>query len=166
MLNNLGRVTPLEMSLIVKDMINFYEDQDKVTVLRLLYGPMLTSMDMNGISITVLKVDKEHKEEILAYIDMPVDSPAWPKVINLEKYEYEENILKKHIPRHGPNYDSDEDRPEDFSLKDDSDAKMLRKSAETALGAIIENEAVLTKYDRDVEDGGLGTRATRAAKAV
>jgi len=94
MLNNLGSVSNLEMSLIIKDIINFYADNDRITVLRLVYGPMMTSMDMNGISITVLKVDAEHKEQILSYIDMPVDSPAWPKVLNLEGVEYESNIIR------------------------------------------------------------------------
>jgi len=34
------------------------------------------------------------------------------------------------------------------------------------LKALIQNEAVLTKYDRDAGDGDLGAGAARAAKAV
>ena len=54
----------------------------------------MTSLDMNGISLTVLRVDGDRREEILSYIDMPVDSPFWTRVVNLEQKE--ENIVELH----------------------------------------------------------------------
>ena len=54
----------------------------------------MTSLDMNGISITVLRVDGDRREEILSYIDMPVDSPFWTRALNLEAKE--ENIVELH----------------------------------------------------------------------
>jgi len=63
-------------------------------VVRLLSGGYMTSLDMNGISITVLRVDGDRREEILSYIDMPVDSPFWTRALNLEAKE--ENIVELH----------------------------------------------------------------------
>lgn len=45
----------------------------------------MSSLDMNGISITLLRVDAGRRAEILEYIDLAVDTPNWPRVVNLEK---------------------------------------------------------------------------------
>lgn len=52
--------------------------------MRLLAGTLMSSLDMNGISITLLRVDGPRRAEILEYIDLPVDTPNWPRVVNLE----------------------------------------------------------------------------------
>ena len=42
----------------------------------------MTSLDMNGISLTVLKVENlQEKDDVLKWLDLAVDSPAWPKVV-------------------------------------------------------------------------------------
>ena len=46
----------------------------------------MTSLDMNGISLTVLKLDPIYKIDVLKYIDLPVDSPFWPKAIDTNIY--------------------------------------------------------------------------------
>ena len=39
----------------------------------------MTSLDMNGYSITVLRLDTlENKKQIVEWIDLKVDSPFWP----------------------------------------------------------------------------------------
>lgn len=86
MVNSLGNVTNLEMSLIVNDVMNYFKSQPKINVLRLISGQVMTSLDMNGISLTVLKLDPNTKVDVLKYIDLPVDSPFWPKAIDTNKY--------------------------------------------------------------------------------
>ena len=44
----------------------------------------MSSLDMNGISLTVLKLNDSNKEEVLSYLDLPVDSPFWPGVVNMQ----------------------------------------------------------------------------------
>ena len=46
----------------------------------------MTSLDMNGVSLTVLKADGI--ENVMEYLDMPVSSPFWPKVSNLAQNAY------------------------------------------------------------------------------
>ena len=82
MVNSLGNVTNLEMSLIVNDVMEYFKNQPKINVLRLISGQVMTSLDMNGISLTVLKLDPISKIDVLKYIDLPVDSPFWPKAID------------------------------------------------------------------------------------
>lgn len=85
MINSLGNVTNLEMTLITNDVMKYFKAKGGVKVVRLISGGVMTSLDMNGISLTVLNLDK-FKDDILKYIDLPVDSPAWPPAINTDKF--------------------------------------------------------------------------------
>lgn len=84
MVNSLGNVTGLEMTLIVNDVLKILKQQEGVNVLRVVSGTLMSSLDMNGISITVLKLNDQNKAEVLSYLDLPVDSPFWPGVVNME----------------------------------------------------------------------------------
>jgi dihydroxyacetone kinase len=57
MVNSLGNVTGLEMTLIVNDVLKIMKGQEGVNVLRVVSGTLMSSLDMNGISITVLKLN-------------------------------------------------------------------------------------------------------------
>ena len=85
MINSLGNVTNLEMTLITNDVMKYFKAKDGVKVVRLISGGVMTSLDMNGISLTVLNLDK-FKDDILKYIDLPVDSKSWPPAINVDKF--------------------------------------------------------------------------------
>ena len=84
MVNSLGNVTGLEMTLIVNDVLKILKQQEGVNVLRVVSGTLMSSLDMNGISITVLKLNDQNKAEVLSYLDLQVDSPFWPGVVNME----------------------------------------------------------------------------------
>jgi hypothetical protein len=45
----------------------------------------MSALDLNGITVTIMRADGKRKDEILQYIDLKVDSPNWPKIINLEE---------------------------------------------------------------------------------
>lgn len=84
MLNSLGNVTALEMSLLANEVLQWCEKAGD-EVVRLITGPVVSSLDMNGISLTVLNVTDL---DVLAYIDLPVSSPFWPKVANVEAHKF------------------------------------------------------------------------------
>ena len=84
MVNSLGNVTGLEMTLIVNEVVKLLQQQQGVNVLRVVSGTLMSSLDMNGMSITVLKLNDSNKAEVLSYLDLPVDSPFWPGVVNME----------------------------------------------------------------------------------
>ena len=85
MVNNLGNVTGLEMTLIVKDVMEQLKQFEGVKVLRVVSGTLMSSLDMNGMSLTILKLNDTNKAEVLSYLDLSVDSPFWPGITNIEK---------------------------------------------------------------------------------
>ena len=151
MVNNLGSVTGLEMTLIVKDVMEQIKQFEGVKVLRVVSGTLMSSLDMNGMSLTVLKLNEANKAEVLSYLDMPVDSPFWPGITNTENAS--QNIIELGIEQ------SKVDK-KDFSGTESK----FRDGAKTIFNKIIEQADELTKQDSDVGDGDLGIGASRASK--
>ena len=118
----------------------------------------MSSLNMNGISITLLRVDGPRRAEILEYIDLPVDTPNWPRVVNMEAQV--DNLVA--LGRG----DQSAVTNQDFSASDSEATKAFRAGVGKVLETIIANEDALTKMDGAVGDGDLGIGATRGSKAV
>jgi triose/dihydroxyacetone kinase / FAD-AMP lyase (cyclizing) len=73
MLNNLGAVTEMELAIVARHATPFLENTG-FTVERIYAGTFLSSLDMAGISISVLGVN----EERLRWLDAATSAPAWP----------------------------------------------------------------------------------------
>lgn len=81
LLNNLGSTTPLEMSVLAKELAQ----HPKAAGLKWMIGPapMMTSLDMQGFSLSVLSADAAQ----LAALQSPVALPAWPGVAAIKPVE-------------------------------------------------------------------------------
>ena len=76
LLNNLGGTTQIEMGIILKYILKYLNKNDKTKeyiIERIYNGSYMTSLDMRGFSITLLKVD----DQILNALDFPVSPIAW-----------------------------------------------------------------------------------------
>ncbi|SHI50958.1 dihydroxyacetone kinase [Mesonia phycicola] len=71
LLNNLGSVTPIEMSILLYE----FQKSDLAKKVRLVVGPahLMTSLNMNGFSISILELDEEIKTALTA----PAAPFAW-----------------------------------------------------------------------------------------
>ncbi|MCH2630763.1 MAG: dihydroxyacetone kinase subunit DhaK, partial [Nisaea sp.] len=78
LLNNLGGCTPLEMTILAREIT-----KSKISSsVQYLYGPasLMTSLDMRGFSISILKLTKELEASLL----FPVSGQIWPEVKKLK----------------------------------------------------------------------------------
>ena len=64
MVNNLGGVTEMEMNLIIYSLVKQFR-QAKLKILRLVHGSLMRALDLNGITVTILRADVKRKDEIL-----------------------------------------------------------------------------------------------------
>lgn len=69
LLNNLGSTTPLEMSVLARELAQSGIAQHVIGP-----APMMTSLDMHGFSVSLLPVDDDQ----LAALAAPVALPGWP----------------------------------------------------------------------------------------
>src|SRR6202453_800517 len=75
MVNNLGATTEMELAIVVRHAAGFLAGKG-LTVERIYAGTFLSSLDMAGISISVLGLN----EDRLRWLDAPTAAPAWPNV--------------------------------------------------------------------------------------
>src|SRR5271154_5455397 len=75
MVNNLGATTEMELAIVARHAVEFLEGKEFI-VERIYAGTFLSSLDMAGLSVSVLGVDDER----LGWLDDATDAPAWPNV--------------------------------------------------------------------------------------
>lgn len=152
MINNLGSTTEMELAIIARHVLVFLEAQNLI-VERIYAGTFLSSLDMAGISISVLGLN----DAWVRWLDAPTTAPAWP------------NVLKQPPPKAQP------DVAPKISIKSGStNGTQLQtetgKRVKSVIGAVcealIKAENELTELDRITGDGDLGTSMKRAVIAV
>ena len=152
MVNNLGATTEMELAIVARHATPFLEHRG-FTVERIYAGTFLSSLDMAGISISVLGLN----DEWLRWLDAATTAPAWPNSLKQRPGKPEAHIpakvgRKMSVPT---------------IIRTQSEAgKKTKQTIEAACKALIDNEGELTEMDRVTGDGDLGTSMERAAKAV
>eukprot|EP00919_Chromeraceae_sp_WS-2016_P009413 GHVR01022093.1.p1 GENE.GHVR01022093.1~~GHVR01022093.1.p1 ORF type:complete len:390 (-),score=148.77 GHVR01022093.1:1007-2176(-) len=73
--NNLGGSSNLEMNIVTKETLDWFNDRG-VCVKRVYVGTLMTSLDMRGVSISVLLLNTQR----LKLLDTHTDAHHWPNV--------------------------------------------------------------------------------------
>ncbi|QDH17866.1 dihydroxyacetone kinase subunit DhaK [Swingsia samuiensis] len=143
MLNNLGTVPIIEATLLLES----FAKTSLSKQIRLVTGPahFLTSLDMNGFSLSVIHLDKEIETALLA--------PAAPLAWN--GFSSWKNITIKAAPK----------LPEVF-IEPPSKNPELRKMIERGIAALKENENSLNLIDAKVGDGDAGSTFADTARIL
>jgi dihydroxyacetone kinase len=143
LLNNLGSVPALEMSVIA------YEVARSPLAARvgLWFGPapLMTSLDMNGFSLSLLALTEERKEALLS----PVEIASWPRGVALGE------VARVALPAGlvGAPWVASEEA-------------QTRAMIHDAAHGLLAREAELNALDAKVGDGDTGSTLAGAARAV
>jgi triose/dihydroxyacetone kinase / FAD-AMP lyase (cyclizing) len=151
LINNLGATTGMEMAIVARHAMDFVSGKG-VKIERILAGTFLSSLDMAGISISLLALT----EEWLRWLDAPTSAPAWPNV-----------------RPHSPGKRGEDPPPKDYGMKSAASGsdvtargREVKQAIEAACRALIAAEPELTELDRITGDGDLGASMERAAHAI
>lgn len=71
----------MELGIIVKDAIESLETRG-LHIKRVMCGEMMSSFNMKGFSLTVLKLSKDISSTVLDLLDFATNAFAWPKSIS------------------------------------------------------------------------------------
>lgn len=140
MINNLGATTEMELAIVARHVSQFL-GHEGISVERIYAGTFLSSLDMAGISISLLGAS----DMWLRWLDAPTSAPSWPK------------LLKKAFTRMEiPVAPIVKVSPTSLILTDaKTEAGRVAKLAiQAACDALIEAESELTELDRITGDGG------------
>jgi dihydroxyacetone kinase len=147
MINNLGATTAMELAIVARHAVSFLASRG-FTVQRIYSGTFLSSLDMAGISISVLGLN----EDRVRWIDAPTRAPAWP------------NLLKQ--PPGVPSFEIPTSESLVGGIAGSEHDTKPKRAIEDACQALILAEPELTELDRMTGDGDLGVSMARAARAV
>jgi dihydroxyacetone kinase len=152
MVNNLGATTEMEIAIVARHAVPFLE-RNGYMVERIYAGTFLSSLDMAGISISVLGIN----DEWLGWLDAPTTAPAWPNVLKRHPGKAEARIATETSVK--VSRSAGEGAPTDAGRR-------VKRAIRAACKALIEAEEELTELDRATGDGDLGASMRRAAMAV
>ena len=147
MINNLGATTAMELAIVARHAVSFLVSKG-FTVERIYAGTFLSSLDMAGISISVLGLNPDR----LRWIDAATTAPAWPNLLKQPPGKPAVEIATSATVLAGVPQTALNEKP--------------KRAIEAACQALIRAEAELTELDRITGDGDLGVSMARAAKAV
>lgn len=163
LVNNLGSTTSIEMGILVSDAIKCLKSKN-IAVLRVYSGLFMTSLEMAGFSISLLKVTPE----ILPALDLKVGASAWSF-----DFCHDEWLNSDNMRTIDDNLDQDSVSDWQYVPMTTSAGKIMAKIVAKACVALVENEELITNYDKIAGDGGFllptldcGTTLARGAKAI
>jgi dihydroxyacetone kinase len=144
LINNLGAVPPLEMSLIAHDVLaSSLADRVKLVIGP---SPMMTALNMSGFSLSLIRLD-EDRELALAF---PVDPHAWaPPVL-----------------RHGLNILPAPKVPVGEAIAAASRDPLAEKLVTAVCQHLISLETELNRLDARTGDGDTGSTVAAGARGV
>ncbi|XP_008433845.1 triokinase/FMN cyclase [Poecilia reticulata] len=149
--NNLGALSCLEMAVVTRAAITCLESRG-VVVARAMSGPFMTSLEMAGVSLTLMKVDPE----TLRLFDTKTSAPAWPNLstaaVSGRNYVTEAPVMIT--------------RPQDDKHSQGPLSPVMHKVLDKICSTLLEKQEELNSLDRASGDGDCGNTHAQAARAV
>ena len=152
LVNNLGATTEMEIAIVARHALSFLESCG-YTVERIYAGTFLSSLDMAGISLSLLRLN----DQWLSWLDAETSAPSWPNVFRQAPGKTQREVA---VP-----LPADNTAPARQTTLSPA-AQNTRQAIKAACQALIAAERQLTELDRITGDGDLGTNMERAAKAI
>jgi dihydroxyacetone kinase len=142
----------MELAIVARYAVPFLESRGFV-VERIYAGTFLSSLDMAGISISILGLN----DEWLRWLDAETSAPAWPNGPKQPPRNPKAEIAIEPVAAPTPSI------PRGAQTET---GRRVRQAIESACKALIDAEEELTEMDRVTGDGDLGISMKRAAEAM
>jgi dihydroxyacetone kinase len=151
LINNLGSTTMMELAIVARRAMEVLRARE-IEVDRLCAGTFLSSLDMAGVSLSVLRMDDQR----LKWLDAATNAPAWPRTAKQRPGTWQDEALPE--PQFAEEYQERAPQTEQ--------GRIIARAILRACEALLRAEPELTELDRAVGDGDLGHNMSRAATAL
>lgn len=150
LINNLGATTTMELAIVARRTVSALESHGLIAE-RIYSGTFVSSLEMAGISLSLLRVDDQR----LKWLDAPASAPAWPSSLS-GKAGSARNVLEFATVT----------RQRAAQPVGTDEGRKIQGAILAACDALIGAEVRLTEMDRTVGDGDLGSNMARAARTI
>jgi triose/dihydroxyacetone kinase / FAD-AMP lyase (cyclizing) len=152
LVNNLGGTPIMELAIVARRAVAVLEER-RLILERVYMGTFLSSLEMAGVSLSVLPVDDRR----LSRLNAPTDAPAWPNAASRPR------TTKPDAARSTPVSSAALTVP---STPRTPLGEHMGRAIRAATDALIAAAPRLTQLDQVVGDGDLGISLERGARAV
>ncbi|KAL9334813.1 hypothetical protein Peur_071994 [Populus x canadensis] len=156
LVNGLGATPGMELMIAAGKAVPQLQLEHGLAVDRVYTGSFMTSLDMAGFSISIMKAD----EAFLQRLDAATEAPYWPVGVDGNRPP-----AKIPVPlplSHSAKSDESLSRPQQLSEQ----GHLLEMAIEAAVNAIIDLRDNLNEWDGRVGDGDCGSTMYRGATAI
>eukprot|EP00892_Ulva_mutabilis_P007685 jgi/Ulvmu1/5289/UM022_0083.1 len=160
LVNNLGGTTTLELFTVARDALAYLTGKG-IKVERAAVGTFISSLDMAGVSLSVMRLT----DDLVKLLDAPTAAPAWPHTMaapELGKPLQPLSERSRMAAEHDKATAASEEGGGNLSEAAERVRGVLRGCAEACIAA----EADLTKQDEKAGDGDCGETVKRGSEAV
>lgn len=158
MVNNLGGVSPLELGGITVEVVDQLGSVYQIKPKRVYSGAFMTSLNGNGISITLLRLEDG---EMLQYLDAESRTLGSPSSMHFQDWY---KVRKEVDTKADTAKEALATTYKKSGLK--LDLKLFQDVVTAGVKNLIDAEKEITKYDSIVGDGDCGIGLKRGAEAV
>ncbi|XP_060070598.1 triokinase/FMN cyclase-like isoform X2 [Ylistrum balloti] len=158
MINNLGGTSMLELNIIAKEAIELLERRG-VLVERAYCGTYITSLEMAGISITLLHLD----DTLRRCLDAPTTAPAWPHPLLPPGTLTRQTPVR--MPRENIQAQVTKTGPKMATIGS-AEASLIFDCLKLAGERLVAAESQLNELDRESGDGDCGSTMARGAQGI
>ncbi|KIK68701.1 hypothetical protein GYMLUDRAFT_154399 [Collybiopsis luxurians FD-317 M1] len=162
MVNNLGGLSPLELSSVSLEATKVIQSRG-LNIKRVLCGTYMTSLNMPGFSLTLLKLPQGGQEPsedlLLSLLDAPAEAPGWGWVSGQSPAP-----LSSQLTASSPSTSPATTQFNENSSREE--AQQTIKAIRRACDAIIRAEPELTRMDTVAGDGDCGLTLKAGAQGV
>ncbi|XP_047338057.1 putative 3,4-dihydroxy-2-butanone kinase [Impatiens glandulifera] len=155
LINGLGGTPMMELMIAAGKAVPRLQLEHGLAVDRVYTGSFMTSLDMAGFSISVMKAD----EAVLLRLDAPTKAPNWPVGVNGDRPSAK---IPLPVPSSPAKSDEELSRPQLLTQQ----GCVLEFAIEAAATAVINLKANLNEWDAKVGDGDCGSTMFRGASAI
>ncbi|XP_052181712.1 putative 3,4-dihydroxy-2-butanone kinase [Diospyros lotus] len=156
MINGLGATPVMELMIAAGKAVPQLQLEHGIAVDRVYTGTFMTSLDMAGFSISIMKADKR----ILHHLDAATKAPYWP--IGVDGDHPPAKIPVPILSSRSTKNEEALSRPEQLNQH----GRVLEVAIEAAANAIIKLKDSLNEWDGKVGDGDCGSTMFRGATAI
>ena len=155
-LSNLGSLTPIEMNIIIKSLFDYLYNENrekKFNIHKIIYGNIMTSLDMKGFSITIFNLNQnefleKYKDKILLCVEEPLNRECGWNIIKNPKDIYT-NKIKENLKF--------EKKVEKKVYNDENSKSFIYNLLKDLFTYLQTKREELNDLDKKVADGDIGT---------
>lgn len=156
MINGLGGTPIMELMIAARKAVSLLKLEYGFVVERLYSGSFMTSLDMAGLSITLMKTNPH----ILDRLDAPTNAPFWPIHVDVKRHNVKRPIS---LPTSHLQCAAEVSyRPKAL----DEQGHILELAIEAGANEIINLKDKLNEWDSKVGDGDCGSTLCRGATSI